>query len=221
MDEEGIQEGGFSLQGPSVAAGGACEGRQIEMRRVGQRIGFQVAPGELDRIQIGGISRQEIGLGIRARGQELSGSAGAMGVEAIPQQQPGSWEFAIEVAQKRQHVPGLDVGVGVKAEIKPPLVAALAQDGNHGNFLVMHAALQQQGRLSARRPTAANQRSHQEAAFIEKDQPGIQLAGFFLTADQVERIHWRTVFSSRSMARRCGFWGVKPKAWSRRQTWSA
>ena len=96
---------------------------------------------------------------------------------------------------------GVDVGIGMKAEIKPALLAAQTQDGDHGDFLMVHAALQQQRCLTPRRPTAAHQRGHQKTAFIEKHQPGLQEAGFFLMALQVWRIQWRTAFSSRSMAR--------------------
>ena len=113
---------------------------------------------------------------------------------------------------------GVDVGVGMEAEVKPALLAAQAQDGDDGDLLMMHAALQQQRCLPPRRPAAAHQRGHQKAAFIEKHQPGIQEAGFFLMALQVWRIQWPTAFSSRSMARRWGFWGLQPKECRRRHT---
>src|SRR2546427_590977 len=134
-----------------------------------------------------------------------------MGIQPIPQQQPRPVQFAVQGTQEGDDLLGVDVGVGMEAEIKPALAATQTQDGDDGDLLMMHAALQQQRCLTPRRPAAAHQRGHQKAAFIEKHQPGIQATGFFLMALQVWRIQWRTAFSSRSMARRWGFWGLQPK----------
>ena len=73
----------------------------------------------------------------------------------------------------------MDVGVGMEAEIKPALLAAQAQDGDDGDLLMMHAALQQQRCLPPRRPTAAHQRGHQKAAFIEKHAARHSRGGLF------------------------------------------
>ncbi len=70
VGEKRIQQGGFSLQGAGVAAGCAGEGWKVEMRRVGQRIHFQMAPGEFDGIQIGGVGGQEIGLRVGTGGEK-------------------------------------------------------------------------------------------------------------------------------------------------------
>src|ERR1700676_3330347 len=157
-------------------------------------------------------------LGIWARGEELRGPARAMAFQPIPQQQPRAVQFAVHLAQEGDYLLGVDVGVGMEAEIKPALLAAQTQDGDDRDLLMMHAALQQQWCLTPRRPTAAHQRGHQKAAFIQKHQPGIQATGFFLMALQVWRIQWRTALASRSMARRWGFWGLQPRECRRRQT---
>jgi hypothetical protein len=153
--EEGAQQVGFSLQGASVATSGVCESRQVEMRRVGQGIRFQVAPGIFDRVQVRCVGGQEIRLGISAGGQELRGSASAMGIQPIPEQQPRSVQFAVQVAQEGDHLLGVDVGIGMEAEIKPAFAAAQTQDGDDGDLLMMHAALQQQWCLPPRRTNGA------------------------------------------------------------------
>jgi len=86
------------------------------------------------------------------------------------------------MTQEGDDLLGVDVGVGMEAEIKPAPAAAQTQDGDHGDLLLMLAALQQQWCLPPRRPTAAHQRGHQKAAFIEKHQPGVQATGFFLNS---------------------------------------
>jgi hypothetical protein len=88
----------------------------------------------------------------------------------------------------------VDIGIGMETELKAALLAAQTQDGDDGDLLTMRAALQQQWGLTARRPTAAHHRGHQKVAFIEKHEPGIQEAGFFLMALQVWRIQWQTPF---------------------------
>ncbi len=83
------------------------------------------------------------------------------------------------MTQEGDDLLGVDVGVGMEAEIKLAPAAEQTQDGAHGDLLLMLAALQQQRCLPLRRPTAAHQRDHQKAAFIEKHQPGVQATGFF------------------------------------------
>ena len=102
-----------------------------------------------------------------------------MRIRPIPRQQPRPVQFAVHMTQEGDDLPGVDVGVGMQAEIKPAPAAAQTQDGDHGDLLMMLAALQQQWCLPPRRPMAAHHRDHPKAAFIEKHQPGVQATGFF------------------------------------------
>jgi hypothetical protein len=66
------------------------------------------------------------------------------------------------------------------------------------------------------RPTSAQMGGHQEAALVQEDQEGVQVAGFFLIRGQSVLIQRWMAASSRSTARRVGRWGVHPSERRRR-----
>ena len=59
-------------------------------------------------------------------------------------------------------------------------------------------------------PGSADQRRQQEAALVDKDDVGLQSAGFFKMSGHSTRTQRRMAFSSRSRARRSGFCGLHP-----------
>ena len=69
----------------------------------------------------------------------------------------------------------------------------------------------EQGRLAAGCPGPPHKRHHQEAAFVEKDESGAYPGGVFFTRGQSALTQRWMAASSRSMARRCGFWGLQPR----------
>jgi hypothetical protein len=125
----------------------------------------------------------------------------------------------VELAEKVSDERSFDCHMGMKAEEQPHAMTPWGdnQGGNGGNLLVRPSALQENRRLSAGRPRAAHQGGHQEAAFIHKHPIGIQETGFFLIRTQSTLTHVRMRFSSRSTARRSGFWGDHPKECIKRE----
>jgi len=81
------------------AAGGetsfAGQRLQFGSRQVGQRIGFQPAPGVLDRVEFRRIGRKKAGPDPRARQKKVAGTASAVGIEAVPDQQPRTLQLAV------------------------------------------------------------------------------------------------------------------------------
>ena len=109
---------------------------------------------------------------------------------------------------------------GIKTEVQPHLITPgrYAQGGDGGDFFVMTPALVEHGGLPARCPTAAHQRGEQKAAFVQKHQPSLQPACFFLMAGHTCLTHWPMPSSSRSTALRVGFCGLQFMECNRRQT---
>ena len=153
-------------------------------------------------------------------GQELRGEARSVGVETVPEHDPRSVQFPLQAAKKTDHVTSLNVGVGVQAKIKAQVVAAggHAQGGDHRDFAVMGAPLDQNRGLATGSPATAYQGSHEQAAFVQKNQPSLQTPGLFLSLGQTCLTHCRMPSSSRSTARRWGFWGLHPSPCNRRLT---
>src|SRR5882762_6903150 len=72
--------------------------------------------------------------GVGARGWKLRGPTSAMRIQPIPQQQPRPVQFGVQMTQEGDDLLGVDVGVGMEAEIKPAPAAAQTQDGDHGDL---------------------------------------------------------------------------------------
>jgi hypothetical protein len=106
---------------------------------------------------------------------------GAVSVEAVPEQHAWPLQFGVQVAQEADDLPGADLSLRVKAKVKPDSVSAGGHaQSSQGRYLFQTTpALDQHRRPSPGLPTAAHQRPHQQAAFIEENQPGVQSVRFF------------------------------------------
>lgn len=74
--------------------------------------------------------------------------------------------------------------------------------------------------LPSRCPGATHQRCQEQSALVEEDQVSVQPPRFFLMRGQSAFAQRRMACSSRSRARRSGFWGLQPIARSNRPMWS-
>lgn len=83
---------------------------------------------------------------------------------------------------------------------------------------VATVAVSDHRRLSSRRPGPEQRRDQLEAALVCEDDVGTQPRGVFFTSGQVSRLHRSMASSSRSSARRSGFWGLHPSRLIRRPT---
>jgi len=222
MAEEGTEQGLVGLHRPGVPMSHGGQLCNFESGTIGEGVHFQIGPEVLDRVEFRRVSGQEEWVQMIGTFHKVSRAFGAVGVEAIPEQYAGPLQFEAQVAQEANDLSGADLSLRVKAKVKSHSVSA----GGHaqtsqGRYLFQTTpALDQHRRPSPGLPTAAHQRPHQQAAFIEENQPGVQPVRFFLRAGQVCLIHFRISSSSRSTARRAGFWGLQPSEWSKRPIWS-
>jgi hypothetical protein len=76
--------------------------------------------------------------------------------------------------------------------------------------MTVHMAVKR--RLAAGAPGLAHGRDQQEARFVEEKQMGSQPCGVFFTRGQSVRFQRSMASSSRSRARRSGFWWLHPRS---------
>ena len=189
---------------------------------VGHRVGLQIAPDVLRRIQLRRIGRQELRAPGPYLGDMVLNQPGPVGQEPVPYQDRRTLNMSAEMPEEGADRMGVNIGLGMKTEEQLDMVAAGRDDqgGDHGNFPIGIGPVMEERRLAPRRPGPPHQGHHQEAALVEKDQSGAYARGVFFTRGQSALIHDRIASSSRSTARRCGFWGLQPSACRTRPIWS-
>lgn len=143
---------------------------------------------------------------------------GSMRKGTIPNQDHRLLQLSSKDYEEISDSDGIDIGVGMKTKIKMDSVSfrSDAKGSNHRNLLVRTGALIQDGRLSTWCPTSANKRRHQHSTFIYEDYEGFQVCGFFLIRGHSCLTQRCISFSSLSIARLCGFWGLQPRERSKR-----
>lgn len=119
-----------------------------------------------------------------------------------------------EVLQEREDRRSIDISLGMKAEEQLDAVTVGRDDerGDNGNFPIGVGPVPQQRCLSPGSPGSPDQWHHEEAALVEKNKSGAYTRGVFFTLGQSILTQDRMASSSRSTARRCGFWGLQPRA---------
>lgn len=194
------------------------EGNQVGGGDVGQRIGLQVTPEVLHRVKFRSIGREKFKLDAGMALEPATKVTRPMAGEVIPKDDQGQGQMAQQLAQKVDKQRSSDIFVGMQTKVKgnPVPRGIHTERSEYRNLLVRSSPLPQDGSLSAGSPAAADQRGHQQAALVEEDQKSLQSPGFFLMRGQSRRIQLRMAPSSRSRARRCGFWGLQPRPWSKR-----
>jgi len=205
-----------------VVAGDAGQLNDVHDGPVGQGVHFEVAPEIFNRVEFGGIGGEEAKVDVLFVIEKRSHFPGLMCRKAVPDHHHGAVQLAAQLAQEITHQGCINAGVRVKAKAQLNLVSLrrYTQSGNGGNLPVRTSALQQNRGGSSWIPCATHQRRHQEAAFVDKHQPGIQPRGFFLMRGHCSFIQRWISSSSRSTARRWGFWGLQPREWRSRPIWS-
>ena len=118
-----------------------------------------------------------------------------------------------EMLQEGKHPAGVDIGLGMKTKKQGDAVATGRnnQGGDRGNFPIGVGPMAEERSLALGRPCPPHQRHHQKPALIEKNESGAYARGVFFTFGQTLLIQDRIASSSRSTARRCGFWGLQPR----------
>ena len=124
----------------------------------------------------------------------------------------GCAQLPLQLFEKLECAFAVDVGVRVETEIERETIAlGRNTHGSDRRYLPMcRGALAQHRRVALQAPGAAYQGSHQQTRFVDEDDAGPQARSVFFTRGQSCLIQAWMRSSSRSKARRVGFWGEKP-----------
>ena len=193
--------GGFRVQFGHV--GGAV---------VRQAVAFGVAPQRFDRVQVGRVARQGFEKHIASRLHPLLHELRAMSLQVIPDDDQRTAHVPPQLPQERPHLRTLDRFFGVQADIRAQS-SPLRRDRNRadgGNLTCMSRSMHELRCFSHGRPGPLDVRRQEQAAFIDEGDVGILGLRFFLIRRQSRATQRSIAAGSRSRARRCGFWHVKP-----------
>jgi len=177
--------------------------------RIGSAVGqevFEVLPDAFVGIQFGSVCGQRDQMKPAGARQERLNRVAAVDGPVVQEYEDVPADVAEEIAQEDDHGLALDVvvvEVAVQDTMKPPGAHGDAGDGGDP---IVTLAMPYDGRLADGTPGLANRGNQEEAGFVDKDEVGRQPRGVFFTAGQTARFHSAMAASSRSMARRSGFW---------------
>jgi hypothetical protein len=165
-------------QGVVVADRGGGEVSLVEQfiefdgREVGERIGLDMPPDQLDRIQLRGIPRQQggsnaVGIAFEPAFDGLP----PMRLRAIPDQFDRAANGAAQLFQEYQDGRSIEVGVRQQAEVRTHAVpkGRYRQRADNRDLGASPPALHQHWGLAPGCPAAANEWPHHESAFVEED----------------------------------------------------
>ena len=194
----------------------------FEDRLVRHRIGFQVTPDVLGGIQLRRIGRQKLQAPVLFESSIALNTPSPMRHEPIPKQRKGTFKMPAQILQERKDLAGVDVFLRMKPEKQLDAVPG-GRDGqgrDDRNLPITVCSMSEQWRLTARRPCPPHQRHHQKAALVDENERSPYASGVFFTRGQSILTQVWMAASSRSTARRCGFWGLQPRACKIRPIWS-
>lgn len=172
---------------------------------------FEIGPDIFDGIELRGVGR-EVDQVCGARHEALPDRLALVRLEAVPDEDDGGTQLALQLFEELECAFAVDVGIRIETEVERETIAGRRDThGSDRRYLpVCTGALTQQRRTARRAPGAANQGGQQQARFVDEDDAGSQARSVFFTRGQSCLIQAWIRSSSRSSARRVGFWGENP-----------
>ncbi len=218
--EERLHQRGSEVNVADGGDHGVVEMVDVVGHEVGEGRVLGVTPKSLDRIQVGRISREP--LDVEPCGAALVQLANRrpMDVEPIHYHDQRPPMQTVQPSQVPHHVASTYVAVlddEVRANPSPSRRQTQAADHAQPIVTLRDDLLRSRADGS---PSTAIQRLQPEAGFVEKDERRSSSPGLFLIRGQSCKRHRSIAASFRSAARRCGFWGLKPRSCKIRPKWS-
>ena len=165
-------------------------------------------------IQLWGIGRKGHQVKAARARQEFSDRIAAVDRAIVPHDDQLTWDLPQEMAQEEGDLFSLDVvlvEVAVQCAVETPWADGDARDGRDAVVTIVMA---QDRCLTYGAPRLAYSWNQEEAGFVDEDEVGCQPCGVFFTAGHTVRFQCAIAASSRSIARRSGFWWLHPN-WCR------
>ena len=135
-----------------------------------------------------------------------------MSLQIVPNHDQRTTHMPPQLLQERQSLGALDRFFGVQSDIRAQ-PSPLRRERNRtdgGNLARVPRSMHELRRFSDRRPGPLHEGRQEQTAFIDKGDVGILGPRLFLIRGQSRAIQRSIALWSRSRARSCGFWHVKP-----------
>lgn len=174
---------------------------------------LEVTPNTFIRIQFRGMRRKRNQMQTGRATQKLARRFSPMSLAVVQQNEQTAADLMQQLAEKHRDFFALDI-VLVELAVQGAM-EALRTDGDarDGRDPVVAITMTQERSLSDGAPRLPDRRDQEEARFVDKDDMGRQPGGVFFTWGQTDRFHSWMADSSRSTARRSGFWWLQPNWW--------
>ena len=184
---------------------------------VGERVRGGM-PGGFDGVGLRGIGGEPLQIQPRVFAQQLAQGPRIVDGGAVPHHD----HVAAQMAQQiRERIVDLllryILRMHPKVEPQSPSLGAHRQPANHRDASTT-VIVANDRRLPDSCPGAPYWRNHHEAGFVAKDDVGTQPRNVFFTCGHRVRSHCSIFCSSRSSARRSGFWQLNPSSCNSRAT---
>lgn len=174
---------------------------------VGQGMPLEPGPQIFNRVEVGCVGWQKFNFDLPAQPSHILVHLFAMvRSQTIPDHQQRTFDLELERLQEFDHLLLPDAAL-IQAEIK----VVARERGDDRDVRPIEVKVDD-GRVSLGCPGAHARGALAQARLVYEDDFAPLAPGFFLRAGQVRRRQAPTAFWSRSIARRSGFCGLKPKA---------
>jgi len=176
------------------------------------------APHPLVGVQFRSVGRQELEAQSPHSAAQLLDRLATVHAEPIPDQNHWPAQVTEQIAQERDGFEAADVVVvPLVVQAQSATRRADRDPGDHRDTVVP-LRVGQGRRLAPRRPGPHHGGGEHEARFVYEDEVGPQPESPLFTRGQRVRFQRSMAASSRSRARRSGFWGLQPHRARRRPT---
>jgi hypothetical protein len=185
---------------------------------VGQA-GFEVIPHAFVGVQFRGVRGERFQVQPGGAAEQLLHRVAAMNPAIVEQDDEVAGDLAQQLAEERCHLLALDI-VFVQLAVQRAMTTLRADgDARDGRDPVVRIPMPHDRGLAHRAPGLPDRRDQEEARLVDEDEVGAQPCGVFFTRGQPERFHAAMAASSRSRARRSGFWWLQPNWCKSLPTW--
>jgi len=213
-----VPQEGDRQRRPATDASEPCPKRpaqreDVDRAEVCELAALEVAPDLFDGIQFRRVARQSFDRQPRSLFSEiLPHQAALVPTEAVPDQDDVAvWEVALEGAQKAdQRKIGVTARPRLEVAAAAPAIPAKGQGRRDRQARPIATRVDQDRRMAARGPRAADDGPVRDAALVFEDDPGAPAPRVFFTSGQRSRFHRAIAASSRSRAWRVGRWSDQP-----------
>ena len=177
-----------------------------------------LAPDPFVGVEFGSVAGEVFDMKTPVPAQEAAEVLSLVDLAVVPEQDHVAGQVPQQVPQKGADFRATDVHpMELVVEGDPMALGTHRQRGDQRHFAML-IAVSRDRRLAAGRPGAANGAHQEEARFVKKDEVGAQVQSPFFMRGHSSRFHRSIRASSRSKARRSGFWQVHFRRWRSRPT---